>query len=94
MGLLDLSACDDGTLTAVFEDKDVSGRIFTTTPRFKAGKLIIEGKVVDENGVERAHGWVRDPDGGTYARRVHKLPIFCWPMIEGLKNALTAKKLA
>ena len=45
MGLLDLSACDDGTLTAVFEDKDGWGRIFTATPQFEGGKLIIEGKV-------------------------------------------------
>jgi hypothetical protein len=27
------------------------------------------------------------------ARRVHKLPISCWPTIEGLQNALKSKKL-
>ena len=95
MGLLDLSACDDGTLTAVFEDKDGWGRIFTATPRFEGGKLIIDGKDLDGRDHETTtHGWSKDPDSGTYARRVHKLPIFCWPMIEGLENALTAKKLA
>jgi hypothetical protein len=36
------------------------------------------------------HGWAKDPDTGTYARRVQKLPIFCWPMIEGLTDALKA----
>ena len=78
----------------MFEDEDGLGRIFTTTPRFEDGKLIIEGKVVEKDHVTKTHGWVRDPDSRTYARRVHKLPIFCWPMIEGLEHALTAKKLA
>jgi hypothetical protein len=82
-------------LTAVFEHKDGWGRIFTTTPRFEDGNLIVEGKVVDEEDHETmTHGWEKDPDGGAYSRRVHKLPIFCWPMIEGLENTLTAKKLA
>lgn len=94
MGLLDLSACDDGTLTAVFEDEDSDGwgRIFTATPRFEGGKLIIEGTERDDRDHEtKTHGWVKDPDTSTYARRVHKLPIFCWPMIEGLENALKSK---
>ena len=89
MGLLDLSACDDGTLTAVFEDKDGWGRIFTATPRFEGGKLIIDGKDVDDRDHEtKTHGWSKDPNPGTYARRVHKLPILCWPILEELANAL------
>jgi hypothetical protein len=89
MGLLDLSACDDGTLTAVFEGKDGWGRIFTATPRFEGGKLIIDGKDVDGRDHETTtHGWSKDPDPGTYARRVHKLPILCWPILEELVNAL------
>ena len=99
VGLLDLSACDDGTLTAVFQEKlvvaglpfipDEWGRIYTATPNFDGGKLTIEGKKVDSwDQIQLTHGWAKDPDDGTYARRVHKLPIFCWPLIEGLENAL------
>ncbi len=92
MGLRDLSACDDGTLTAVFEDKGGVGRIFTATPQFKGGNLIIERKETDNTGqIKTTHGWVREPDDRT-ASRVHKLPIFCWPTIEGLEKALNAKK--
>jgi len=43
-GLRDLSACDDGTLTAVFEDKDRARRIITATTRFEKENQIIEGE--------------------------------------------------
>jgi hypothetical protein len=105
MGLVDLSACDDGTLTAVFEAKEklgdigniIVGRIFTATPKFDGGKLTIEGQKTDKwDKIKVTHGWAKDPDPGTYAHRVHKLPIFCWPLIEGLENALkpTASAIA
>ncbi len=80
MGLRDLCACDDGTLTAVIEeDQTRYGRIFTAAPQFEGGKLVIKD-------------WIRDPDGGTNALRVHKLPIFCWPIFEGLANALNVEE--
>jgi hypothetical protein len=103
MGLVDLSACDDGTLTAVFHNALIPfddnpagwGRIYTTTPEFDGGKLTIEGREYDDRDqIKPTHGWVKDPDDGTYARRVHKLPIFCWPLIEGLENALAPKTRA
>ena len=59
MGLRDLWACDDGTLTAVIEeDQTRDGRIFTAAPQFEGGKLVIE-EVVDENlqGLDKRSGW-------------------------------------
>jgi hypothetical protein len=106
MGLMDFSACDDGTLTAVFKNKltipltgpidpDGFGRIYTATPKFDGGKLTMEGQKVDKwDDIKVTHGWAKDPDPGTVARRVHKLPIFCWPLIEGLENALAPKTRA
>ena len=38
MGLLDLSACDDGTLTAVFEDKDRMGTNFHCDAAVRRGQ--------------------------------------------------------
>jgi hypothetical protein len=91
-GLLDLSACDDGTLTAVIQDENGLGRIFTATPRFEGDKvinMIIERKVTDDRGnVTTSHGWVRESGDKTVALRVHKLPIFCWRSIERLEDEL------
>ena len=72
------------------------GDEFSLRPRsFEGGKLIIERKVVDpKDHVTTTHGWVKDPDPGTYARRVHKLPILCWPILEELANALKPESLA
>ena len=98
MGLRDLSACDDGLLTAVFEDENKVGRIFTATTQFEPGKPIIKPGREPAPGMTgkyiETHGWQKDLDEGTKARRVHKLPIYCWPLIEGLEDALKAKKLA
>ena len=91
-GLVDLAACDDGTLTAVFEDKGGLGRIYTATPRFEGKELIIERTVVGDRGNEtKIHGWVREPSNTIVAKRVHKLPIFCWPTIEALEKVLQPK---
>jgi hypothetical protein len=88
MGLRDLSACDDGTLTAVFQDKDEERRIITATMRFERDQPIIqEGTKTDNLGnVTPTHGWVMDKS--VWAYRVHKQPIFCWPMVEGLEKKL------
>ena len=109
-GLSDLSACDDGTLTALFDPHltsaqsgvasmyglgSVFGHIYTATPRFEAGKLIIDGTDVDDRDQEvKTHGWVKDPTEVTRASRVHKLPIFCWPLIEGLEDMLMKEAAA
>jgi len=96
-GLRDLSPCDDGTLTVVFEDNRTKayhgrsgykGRIFTATTRFTKNELDIEpGEVRDDRGnATKTHGWVAIGDAEAW--RVHKQPIFCWPAIEGLSNFL------
>jgi len=91
-GLIDLAACDDGTLTAVFEDKGGLGRIYTATPQFQGNQLIIEGIKIDKRNHEtRTHGWVKESSDKIVARRVHKLPIFCWPAIEGLEKLVKLK---
>jgi hypothetical protein len=54
LGLLDLCACDDGTLTALFYVKCGNGYrgVFTMTPKvdFAKGTLTIEGEKRDERG--------------------------------------------
>jgi hypothetical protein len=91
MGLCDLSACDDGTLTAVFEDKDGIPRIITASTRFEPNQIIEEGQERDLRGNNvKTHGWVMDREA--VAIRVQKQPIFCWPLIEGLENSLKPKK--
>jgi hypothetical protein len=93
-GLYDLSACDDGSLTAIMEDKEGNRRIFTAATQFGEGLPIIkpgENLIRGTGDYIPTHGWRRDPQESTSARRVHKLPIFCWPMIEGLESTLTAR---
>jgi hypothetical protein len=92
-GLCDLSACDDGSLTAAMQDKDGNRRIFTAATQFVEGLPIIKpGQKLNMRTGDRTptHGWQQDPQDAR-ARRVHKLPISCWPMIEGLESALTAR---
>jgi hypothetical protein len=88
LGLRDLAACDDETLTAIFQDKDGNRRIITATTRFAPGKpIILEGGKTDPRGnVTPTHGWVMDKS--VYAYRVHKQPIFCWSVIEKLAGML------
>jgi hypothetical protein len=95
--LFDLSACDDGTLTAIIRDiREGSplppgrGRIFTATPRFEKGKIIIEREAHNPKfgTISTTHGWVRESHDRTVALRVHKLPIFCWSAIERLEKEL------
>ena len=73
MGLRDLSACDDGTLTAVFDETGVegiflgAGRIFTATTQFEPGQPIIKPglKLIVETGhYIETHGWQKDPQAG------------------------------
>jgi hypothetical protein len=120
-GLYDLSACDDGSLTAIMEHKrptaimpaafmggtigaiaqivedlrvlPVERRIFTAATQFGKGLPIIkpgENLIRGTGAYIPTHGWRQDPQESTDAHRVHKLPIFCWPMIEALESTLTA----
>jgi hypothetical protein len=91
MGLCDLSACDDGTLAAVFQDKGGARRIITATTRFEPNQSIIQpGKGSDGLGNDTpTHGWVMDKTAWAY--RVHKQPIFCWSTVEGLEAILKPK---
>ena len=108
-GLLDLSPCDDGTLTAVFSNYPTGprfqfaagtypwlapwprwGYIYTVTPEIdrKAGTLRMKAGSEEGPGgfpIE-TDGW--DTDETARAHRVHKQPIFCWTIIEGLIAAL------
>ncbi len=96
-GLVDLSPCDDGTLTAVFMDKDrygvgKGGPIYTMAPVIdrKNRTLRITGLKGDLGGhTVRTSGW--GTDKSMYAYRVIKEPITCWPLIDGLRETLSSK---
>lgn len=98
LGLYDLSPCDDGTLVAAYVPSDdwQSGLrpvIYSMTPRIdrKTGTLVIEGSGHDHGGHPVPnHGWVKAA-GSANAHRIHKQPIFCWPMLETLERTLTGK---
>lgn len=87
-GLLGLSSCDDGTLTAVFVNDRSRLRwphIYSLTPRIdhRAGSLVVAGTKEDSDGhLIPTNGWETDLDGAT--QRAIKQPIFCWGLIEGL----------
>jgi len=78
-GLQDLSPCDDGTLTALFnESSDGPPRIITCTTRFESDNYGHEKLIIDD--------WVMDKS--TEGRQSIKQPIFCWPMLQQLRNNL------
>jgi hypothetical protein len=94
-GFHDLTACDDGTLTAVMIDKEDSkeGRpnIYEATPELTwtsdERSIIIAGTTMNNYGQPVAtNGWVQANSGN--AHRVYKQPIFCWPLLTGLERVL------
>jgi hypothetical protein len=93
-GLSDLSACDDGTLTAVFYERTYQRfrtRMFTMTPRMDRVKitLTLEGQKTDDRGNPvKTHGWVKCWDGEFLVSGVQKQPIFCWSLMEGIRAAV------
>ncbi len=101
-GLYDLSPCDDGTLVAAYYRRPdpqigwgLEPVIYSMTPRIdrKARTLVIEGSGHDHGGHPIPnHGWVKAAGSpNAHAHRIHKQPIFCWPMLETLAATLTAK---
>ena len=80
-GLLDLAACDDGTLTAAVGIW--CGPIYTMTPRVdRKAKSIEIDKWRPFDDVLKKIG------GPSEAFRVHKTPVGGWSIIEGLMEAL------
>jgi hypothetical protein len=80
-GLLDLAACDDGTLTAAVGLW--KGSLYTMTPRIdRKAKSIEIDKWLPFDHV------LKNPNGPSKAFRVHKTPVGGWAIIEGLMEAL------
>jgi hypothetical protein len=80
----DIAPCDDGSLLAVF-----GNRIYTSVPDIDHGRrtIAIKGETVDDYGYKtETDGWTAIPD--VQAQRVHKEPIHCWRLLEGLEQAL------
>lgn len=95
-GILDLAACDDGTLTAIFANKSYSlgesgsGSVYTITPKIDLQKneLVISGTKEDDFGFSvPTSGWKTDNNMST-AYRVVKHPIYCWPLLAALIKSL------
>jgi hypothetical protein len=88
---LDLYACADGTLTAIFSDTSHnSTNIYSITPKIdlQAKTLKIEGVKTDNMDHEiPASGWDTDRSISK-AYRVVKQPIFCWEVFDALTRSL------
>jgi hypothetical protein len=97
-GLIDLSPCDDGTLVASLDTREAIDAPYSSArqPRWAAfdrNHLYTMICHIDPQNRTLAlkvsegakFGWVKI-DGE--AMRVHKQPIFCWPLIEGLIASL------
>jgi hypothetical protein len=87
-GLREIAPCDDGSLLAVFVT-DRAQHVFQATPRIDRSikSIVIEGAKTDNYGrTVRTNGWNRWND--TQANRLHKQPIFCWSLIDGLATVL------
>jgi hypothetical protein len=91
-GVIDLAPCDDGTLVVTFSDRnDGKQRIYQSTPKIDHAerRIIVETtKRGDRGPAVTTHGWTEIPDAE--ANRVHKQPIFCWSIVEGLATTLEA----
>ena len=90
MGLLDLSACDDGTLVGVYCDKpENQAPVFLLTPKIdrSARTLQFEGVKYDTNGHKIiTAGW--ETDGTARVNRAIKQPISCWSFLTEIENVL------
>ncbi len=95
-GVVDLCACDDGTLVAAVEAKSVVGKSTPRSPSGAGGAMYWEA--VDDNGL---YGAVHQIDvksgtigvewtklGKAAGARVQRLPVFCWSLLESLTAAL------
>lgn len=94
-GLLDLSPCDDGTLAAVYCEKNAywNAPVYSMTPKIDriARTLKIEGKRKDSNNhTVPTNGW--ESDRSVWVSRVIKQPINCWQLLDGLERALIKLK--
>ncbi|WP_435579808.1 hypothetical protein [Gilvibacter sp.] len=93
MGLLDLSACDDGTLVGVYCDKpEVQAPVYNMIPKIDrlARTLKFEGTSYDTNShTVLTNGW--ETDGTARVNRVIKQRINCWPLLTGLEKVLESQ---
>jgi len=84
-GLLDVSACDDGTLFATFlngcwRTQGINkAKLFMLTPQIDRAKKALAIEPTDYDEI-RGSGF-----------RVHKQPLFCWNMLEQLTATLKQK---
>ena len=87
-GLLDLAACDDGTLTAAVGIW--CGPIYTMTPRVDR-----KAKSIEMDKWRPSDEFLKKKGGPSEAFRVHKTPVGGWSIIQGLTEALekTSTKL-
>jgi hypothetical protein len=95
-GVVDLCACDDGTLVAAVEAKSVVQKSTPRSPSGAGGAMYWEP--VDDNSL---YGAVHQIDvksatigvdwtklGNAAGARVQKLPVFCWSLLESLTASL------
>ncbi|PWT79197.1 MAG: hypothetical protein C5B58_14140 [Acidobacteria bacterium] len=95
-GLTDLCPCDDGTVVAALYTRTVTNVQVRYSDR--SNYFYWKSSVDDSNALytgsyrtdlkegKIAVDWAKIPGNGV---RVQKLPIFCWPLIEGSIKALT-----
>ena len=96
-GLMDLAACDDGSLVAIYGNKGqiLLGDVYLLSPTVDRQRqtLTMAGSVADGQGHDKpTHGWKRTAE--KYAiqpYRVLKEPIYCWSVIDGLYESLTVE---
>jgi hypothetical protein len=109
-GVRDLTYCADGSLTIVYHDASAHPHqryygpglpelLWTSTPQIRKRsdgrrEMVIEATTGSAHrGTATTHGWtILDPN--EVVRRVHKTPIVCWPVLEGLGKTLGPKPTA
>jgi hypothetical protein len=90
-GLIDLAACDDGTLTALYtltmwsDFARRNGAIYALTPQVDRQKRTLT-MAIKESDNPSPRGW--DTVQSLGANQVIKQPIFCWSLLEGMEAAL------
>lgn len=95
LGLIDLSPCDDGTLTALYFEKDKGfwqAPVYSMTPQIDrvARTLKIEGMKRDSHNYNNStNGW--ESDRTLWVSRVIKQPIDCWPLLIGLEKMIESQ---
>jgi hypothetical protein len=93
-GLREIAPCDDGSLMAVFVT-DRSQHVYQATPRIdhRIKGIVIGGSKLDNYGRAVAtNGWSRVDDA--QGNRLHKQPIFCWTLLDGLAGVLNKPAVA